>query len=56
MRASEFIELINIKKLPDKRERLFLYTHLTFDDVVKKIRKEVRKQRRKDDKDKARIH
>ena len=42
-RVSEFIEFINKKKIPDKEEMSFLYSHISKTKKLKKARKKYRK-------------
>ena len=43
MRATQFIEMINAKVMPDAEEELFLYTHISFTDKLKKTRRKYRR-------------
>ena len=59
MRASQFIDFINEKKMPSKEEQLILYTHIYLEDdrdedgniikvnKLKNVRRKYRQQLRK---------
>ena len=40
MRASEFFYFINRKELPTELEREFIYTHITIDENLMRVRRE----------------
>ena len=40
MRASEFFDFINRKELPTELEREFIYTHITIDENLMRVRRE----------------
>ena len=42
-RATEFIDFINRKKLPNHEEQIALYTHISITEKLKETRKEHRK-------------
>ena len=43
MRATQFIEVINADAMPNNEEKLFLYTHISFTDKLKKTRRKYRR-------------
>tara|TARA_Y100000310_G_scaffold164042_1_gene163889 strand:- start:105 stop:275 length:171 start_codon:yes stop_codon:yes gene_type:complete len=49
-RATEFIDFINRKKLPDSEEQATLYTHISITEKLKDIRKDHRKAINKESK------
>ena len=46
-RATQFIEFINIEKIPDDKDSKILYPHITKDKKLKAVRKKYRANLRK---------
>ena len=42
-RATQFIEFINEELIPSERDSNIIYTHITKDEKLKKVRKKYRK-------------
>ena len=47
-RATQFIEFINEKVIPNERDSNIIYTHISKNEKLKKIRKEYRKNLKKE--------
>tara|TARA_R100000808_G_scaffold11943_1_gene30187 strand:+ start:277 stop:447 length:171 start_codon:yes stop_codon:yes gene_type:complete len=47
-RATQFIEFINEKVIPSEKDSNIIYTHISKNEKLKKIRKEYRKNLKKE--------
>ena len=54
-RATQFIEFINEKVIPNERDSNIIYTHISKNEELKKIRKEYRKNLKKEKTNESKI-
>ena len=52
MRATQFIDFINKKKIPTEEERTFIYSHISFTEKIMDIRRKYRRIINKQNKEK----